>query len=127
VVAATPDPREIPLDRPKRRGVDGYSGEVVGEASSSPGVIVRTRIVKSNGEPVSINHLTRRNGNAWQVVDVYLDGTISELATRRSEFSSILRDRGIDGLITALNRKTNALSATVALITSTCWGWSTPV
>ena len=62
----------------------------------------------------------RRNGNAWQVVDVYLDGTISELATRRSEFSSILRDRGIDGLITALNRKTNALSATVALITSTC-------
>jgi phospholipid transport system substrate-binding protein len=60
-------------------------------------------------------------------VDVYLDGTISELATRRSEFSSILRDRGIDGLITVLNRKTNALSATVALITSTCWGWSTAV
>jgi len=41
---------------------------------------------------------------------VYLNGTISELATRRSEFSSILRDRGVTGLITALDKKTELLS-----------------
>jgi ABC-type transporter MlaC component len=40
-----------------------------------------------------------------------LNGTISELATRRSEFASILRTRGINGLIAMLNTKADALSA----------------
>lgn len=96
---------------------DGYSGErleVAGEQPFASGIVVQTRIVKSDGEPVRINYLMRRNGEAWQVSDVYLDGTISELATRRSEFSSILRDRGVDGLITTLNRKADLLSATTA-------------
>jgi hypothetical protein len=34
-----------------------------------------------------------------------LSGTISELATRRSEFAAILRSTGIEGLITSLNKK----------------------
>jgi len=37
--------------------------------------------------------------------DIYLDGAISEVATRRSEFAAILKNEGIDGLIAALNRK----------------------
>jgi phospholipid transport system substrate-binding protein len=96
---------------------DSYSGEkleVAGERPFDSGAIVQTRIVKSNGEPVTINYLMRRNGDSWQVSDVYLDGTISELATRRSEFTTILRQQGIDGLIAALNRKSDLLSATVA-------------
>ena len=70
-------------------------------------MIVQTRIVKSNGEPVHINYLMRDN----KIADVYLNGTISELATRRSEFASILRTRGINGLIAMLNTKADALSA----------------
>jgi phospholipid transport system substrate-binding protein len=94
-----------------------YSGEkleVTGERPFGSGALVQTRIVKSNGEPVSINYLMRRNGDSWQASDVYLDGTISQLATRRSEFSSILRQQGIDGLVAALSRKADLLSATVA-------------
>ena len=53
----------------------------------------------------------RQNGGGWQIADVYLNGTISELATRRSEFASILRTRGINGLIAMLNTKADALSA----------------
>jgi len=53
----------------------------------------------------------RQNGGSWQIADVYLNGTISELATRRSEFASILRTRGINGLIAMLNTKADALSA----------------
>ena len=71
---------------------------------------MQTRIVKSNGEPVGINYLMRRNGEEWLVSDVYLDGTISELATHRSEFASILRDRGVTGLMIALNKKADLLS-----------------
>ena len=93
---------------------DSYSGErlqVTGERPSAGGTIITSQIVKSNGEPVNINYLVRNNGGAWQIADVYLDGTISELATRRSEFASILRTRGINGLIQVLNTKADALSA----------------
>jgi ABC-type transporter MlaC component len=33
----------------------------------------------------------RQNQGSWQISDVYLDGTISQLAIQRSEFYSILR------------------------------------
>jgi phospholipid transport system substrate-binding protein len=92
---------------------DNYSGErlqVTGERQAAGGTIITSQIVKSNGEPVNINYLVRNNGGVWQIADVYLDGTISELATRRSEFASILRQSGINGLITALNNKANALA-----------------
>ena len=93
---------------------DSYSGErlqVVGERPGSGGTMVTSQIVKSNGEPVNINYLVRNNGGVWQISDVYLDGTISELATRRSEFAAILRTSGINGLIHALNNKANALAS----------------
>jgi phospholipid transport system substrate-binding protein len=93
---------------------DNYSGEklqVTGEQASAGGTIITSQIVKSSGEPVNVNYLMRQNGGSWQIADVYLNGTISELATRRSEFASILRTHGIDGLIAMLNTKANTLSA----------------
>jgi hypothetical protein len=46
--------------------------------------------------------------------DIYLDGAISEVATRRFEFAAVLRNEGIDGLIAALDRKANMLTGTTA-------------
>jgi phospholipid transport system substrate-binding protein len=45
----------------------------------------------------------------WQIVDVYLAGTVSELATRRSEFSSVMRRGGAEALVDALQKKTAQL------------------
>ena len=56
----------------------------------------------------------RRSGDTWLISDIYLDGSISELATRRSEFAAILHSQGIDGLIAALNRKADMLTGTTA-------------
>lgn len=92
---------------------DGYSGEqlkVVSEQQIKHGTLVRSQIVKSNGEAISINYVMHDNDVRWQIRDIYLAGTISQLATRRSEFSSILRgDGGIDKLISVLNQKADAL------------------
>ena len=91
---------------------DGYSGErfeVFGEQQIKHATMVKTRIVKSNGEPVSINFVLHDNDHAWQVRDIYLDSAISELATRRSEFAQVLRTSGIDALIDSLNRKADDL------------------
>ena len=85
--------------------------QVTGEQASAGGTIITSQIVKSNGEPVNINYLMRQSGGGWQIADVYLNGTISELATRRSEFASILRTQGINGLIQVLNTKATALGA----------------
>jgi phospholipid transport system substrate-binding protein len=96
---------------------DNYSGEklqVTDEQPAAAGVMVRSQIVKANGEPVKVNYMMRKNGDAWLISDIYLDGTISEVATRRSEFAAILRNEGIDGLIAALNRKANMLTGTTA-------------
>jgi phospholipid transport system substrate-binding protein len=96
---------------------DDYSGEqfrVTGEQPYGSGVVVQSQIVKSDGEPVSINYLMRKDGDTWRIADVYLTGTISEVATERSEFSSVLRRQGIDGLIAMLNRKADTLVASNA-------------
>ena len=88
--------------------------QVTGEQPAAAGVMVRSEIIKANGEPVKIDYLMRRNGEGWLISDIYLDGAISEVATRRSEFAAILRNEGIDGLIAALNRKADMLTGTMA-------------
>jgi phospholipid transport system substrate-binding protein len=75
---------------------------------------VKSQIVKANGEPVQVDYMMRRNGDGWLISDIYVDGAISEVATRRSEFAAILKKEGIDGLIAALNRKADILTATAA-------------
>jgi phospholipid transport system substrate-binding protein len=92
----------------------GYSGERFevdpAPVSNPNGVIVQTRLIKSNGENVTLNYLMRQEaGGPWQVIDVYLSGTISELATRRSEFVTVLQKNGADALVKLLEDRTAAL------------------
>ena len=87
-----------------------YAGEqltVTGEQNSPAGTVITSQIVASDGQPTHINYLMRND----KIADVYLNGTISELATRRSEFSGILKASGINGLIAALNGKAAALAS----------------
>jgi len=96
---------------------DSYSGqqlEVTGRQSAGSSVIVKTRMLKAGGEAVNVEYLTRQNGGAWQITDVYLDGSISQLATQRSEFGAILRREGFDGLIAMLHRKVDILTGNMA-------------
>ena len=95
---------------------DDYGGErfeVSPKAVPNPnGVIVESRLVKSNGEPVNLNYLLRQDAaGSWKVIDVYLSGTISELATRRSEFSTVLQRNGFDALVQLIEQRRAALRA----------------
>jgi phospholipid transport system substrate-binding protein len=96
---------------------DSYAGQqlqVTGEQPNGPGVMVHSQIVKANGDPVKVDYTMRRNGEGWLISDIYLDGAISEVATRRSEFAAIIKNDGVDGLIAALNRKADMLTGTMA-------------
>lgn len=93
---------------------DDFNGErfevTPGPLANPNGLIVASRIIKSNGEPVALNYLMRQDDvGAWKVIDVYLDGTISQLAARRSEFVSVLQRSGPEGLVELIERRAAAL------------------
>ena len=71
--------------------------------------LVRTQLVRPRDEPVALNYLMRDFGGAWRVVDVYLSGTVSELASRRAEFTTLLREGGAARLEAELRRRTETL------------------
>jgi len=86
-----------------------YSGErfeVDTDATpSNDAMVVHSKLIKKSGDPVQLDYLVKQSGASWKIVDVYLSGTVSELATRRSEFSSILNRGGAQALIDELRRK----------------------
>jgi phospholipid transport system substrate-binding protein len=88
---------------------DGYSGERFEVEPTSEerntGRLVRTKLVRSRGEPVTLNYLMRGSGETWKIVDVYLTGTISELATRRAEFAAVLKTGGPIALVDSLRQQ----------------------
>ncbi|SHJ85232.1 phospholipid transport system substrate-binding protein [Roseomonas rosea] len=93
---------------------NGYSGEsftTSGETVLQNGDgMVRTSLNRANDAPVQLNYLMRNTANGgWRIVDVYLTGTISELASRRSEFATILQQGGADRLASELRRQTAEL------------------
>jgi phospholipid transport system substrate-binding protein len=92
--------------------VNDYSGQsfVVQPATSSEsrggGEIVKTQLIQPGGRTVQINYLVR----GGRIVDVYFNGTVSDLATRRDEFASILAGGGgADALVKTLNQRTATL------------------
>jgi phospholipid transport system substrate-binding protein len=92
---------------------DGFSGEQFQILETSDRTngdkIVKTQIVKSDGGTVPLNYLMRKSGADWKIVDIYLDGTISELANRRAEFGAILKSGGPDALVVSLNKQGDKL------------------
>jgi phospholipid transport system substrate-binding protein len=55
---------------------DSYNGqklEVTGEQPAPFGLLVKSRIFKSNGEPVEVDYVMHRDGESWLTEDIYLD------------------------------------------------------
>lgn len=72
--------------------------------------VVQTEIVRRAKSPAKINYVVRKVGAGWRVVDVLLDGTISQVAVQRSDFHSLLVSGSAIALINALRNKVAKLS-----------------
>jgi len=67
--------------------------------------VVLTKIIIPGDEDVQLNYrMIERNGS-WKVIDVFLNGTVSELALRRSEYSSALKRDGFASLLDSVEEK----------------------
>jgi phospholipid transport system substrate-binding protein len=73
--------------------------------------VILTKIVIPKDEDVQLNYRMRMTDAGWRVIDVYLDGTVSELALRRSEYSTALKREGFDELVASIETKIEDLKA----------------
>ncbi|MCG8588398.1 MAG: ABC transporter substrate-binding protein [Proteobacteria bacterium] len=100
----------------RRLIVSNYAGRFVGydDHSFATGeltpmshdtVLVRTRLSRPGEEDVQLNYRLRPTPDGWRIIDVLLNGTVSELALRRSEYSSVIANGGFEGLLATLDRK----------------------
>ena len=61
--------------------------------------------LKVDEDLVYLDYLMYRNKNRWKVFDILLDGSISEIATKKSDFKKIIEEKGFEGLISDLKLK----------------------
>jgi phospholipid transport system substrate-binding protein len=89
------------------------NGETFETLGSRPGprdtVFVDTRVNRPSEGPVLITYVMAQSGDRWQIVDVLLQGSISQLAQQRNDFAATLRDGGLPKLTLALTAKTEQL------------------
>ena len=87
----------------------GFTGEVFEtlgvEDAGRNTLLVKTRIVVPNDEDVELNSRVMQTNGAWRVIDVFLNGKVSELALRRSEYASALKRDGFEQLVASVETK----------------------
>ena len=89
----------------------GESFETLGEEAAIHDTrVVRTRLLRPGDEAVQLHYRLREIDGKWRIIDIYLNGTVSELALRRSEYSSVLKREGFEKLISSLHDKVESLS-----------------
>jgi phospholipid transport system substrate-binding protein len=81
-------------------------------AGSHDTMVVQTTLVNPAGDDVELNYRLFETDKGWRIIDVYLDGTVSELALRRAEYSAVLKRDGFQKLIEDVDRRVSELAST---------------
>ena len=71
--------------------------------------IVQTTLIPKGEKPVPLLYRMRQDGDSWKIIDIFLEGYVSELATRRSDFSATVSSGGAAALIKKMNDLADAL------------------
>lgn len=74
-----------------------------------PDKIVQTTLVPHGAKPVPLTYRMRETPQGWKVIDVFLEGYVSELATRRSDFGAMLASGGASALAAKMDQLTSNL------------------
>ena len=91
-------------------GSDRFKVDPAATPSPIPGEqIVHTQII-AGGSSTDISYVMRQGPAGWQVVDVLLNGNISQVAVQRADFGSSLSSGDATPLIDSLKKKTQAFS-----------------
>ena len=99
----------------------GYSGQRFETLKISEGPrrpkLIHTQIVsppknkEKREQVVKLTYVTKQFNGKWKIVDVLLDGGISELSVKHSEYRTTLKTKGAGRLATILDKKADQLIA----------------
>jgi len=89
------------------RNFDSYSGEkfTVDPAVTERGSdkFVKSTLKPASGNAIPFNYRMHQADGSWKIMDIYLNGTISQLAQKRSDFGATLQTSGPEGLAKKIN------------------------
>ena len=86
----------------------GYAGEhfktISAEESTRGRLLIKTVLIKSNGEEVELDYMLHQKEGQWQIINVIAQG-VSDLSLKRAQYTSCLKKEGFDALLQRLNEK----------------------
>ena len=90
-----------------------YSGESFvfdsEEETARGGMVIHSHLIIPNDKPVKFDYMLKEKGNSWRIINIIANG-VSDLALKRSEYTSILQREGFDALISKINEKIDTYS-----------------
>ena len=86
----------------------GYSGEhfktISAEESTKGRLLIKTVLIKSNGEEVELDYMLHQKELQWQIINVIAQG-VSDLSLKRAQYTTYLKKEGFAGLLQKLKEK----------------------
>lgn len=74
------------------------------EETARGGVVVHAHLSIPNEKEVKFDYMLKEKGTSWRIINIIANG-VSDLALKRSEYTSILQREGFDALIAKINEK----------------------
>jgi phospholipid transport system substrate-binding protein len=74
------------------------------EETTRGGVVIHTFLKIPNDKDVKFDYMMKKKGDAWLIINIIANG-VSDLALKRSEYTSILERDGFEALIAKINEK----------------------
>ncbi len=92
----------------------GFSGEEFKfdseETTPRGGVIVHTLLKIPDEKDVKLDYQMKKQGDDWRIINIIANG-VSDLALKRSEYTSILKREGFDALLAKISGKIKLYSS----------------
>jgi len=96
------------------KNFDGWSDQSFATLGTEPAahgtVVVLTELVQPTDKNVKLDYRLRRSDDEWRIIDVKLDGKVSEITLRRSDYRSVIERRGFEQLMADLEDKIENMS-----------------
>lgn len=85
-------------------GGEAFTIDSVKETSKGGGVVVYAHLTIPNDKDVLFEYHLKEQDKDWRIINIVANG-VSDLALKRSEYTSILQKDGFDALIAKINEK----------------------
>ncbi len=90
---------------------DGQRFETHSDAPAGRGtILVSTELIQPNDENVQFDYRLRQTKGGWRIIDVQLDGKVSEITLRRADYRSVIQQKGHAHLVRSLEERIEELA-----------------